>query len=271
MQVGDALVFDRFLLALVVLFLSTASVAIAARADVVPPKGQDKLLPLYPARPTFGSGTVFRLNRSVDGSRYVRVLCRNLFAGVTSERAPYSVKSTLFREPEQFEKATGILYGVLTNAQQTAENLRTKRARSVKLSYEDAVLERLPAAIKLGGDGAAYPLDPVCLDVLARIKAQDDPDPLYLVDRAVAISRFRVEVERGAESTTDAVDIIDVNVDYVSYSKGRDVVEIEAPYYVEMSAVAIVDIGPPVDGADPNTRQVKTGAAQFPLRYRSWE
>jgi len=132
---------DRFSLILMLLCLSTAGVAVSSRADVAPSQGQHALIPLYPARPTFGSGTVFRINRSVDGSRYTRVLCRNLFAGVTPEREPYTVKSAVFTEPGHFDKAAGILYGVLTNAQQTAENLRTKKARSVKLSYQDATLE----------------------------------------------------------------------------------------------------------------------------------
>lgn len=256
---------------LLLLLGSTFAVVLPARADFAPYAGQHDLLPLYPARPTFGSGTVFRINRSVDGSRYTRVLCRNLFAEATPQRKPYAVNSVVYSDPERFDEAAGILYGLLTSAQQTAETLRSNGTRSVRLSYQDAAIEHLPPGIKLSAQGSAYRLNPVCLDALAKLKAKGDLGTIYLVDRALVVNRFRVEIERPADSSGDAVDVLGLNTDYVGHSKGRDAVEIEAPYYIGMNALTIVDIGPASPGKDPSTRVVKTGPATFPDRYRSWE
>jgi len=242
-----------------------------ARGQFAPYAGQHDLLPLYPARPAFGSGTVFRINRSVDGSRYTRVLCRNLFAGITPERVPYPVKGATYTDPDRFDEATGILYGVLTSARQTAETLQAQRTKLLKLSYKDTMLEQLPSRVRLNLGASASSLDAGCLDVLAKLKAEGDSEPLYLVDRALVVNGFRVEIERPPEFTSDATEVLDVNVDYASQSQGKNAVEIQAPYYIGMNVLAIVDIEPALPGADPRTRVVKTGPAKLPERYRSWE
>lgn len=263
---------NRALLLLALLLISNLSLASPTRGELAPYAGQHDLLPLYPARPAFGSGTVFRIKRSVDGSRYTRVICRNLFAGITPQRKPYAVNSAVYSDPERFVEVVGILYGLLTSARQTEENLHTLRARSVKLTYEDAMLEELPPSIKLSESGAAYRLDPVCLTALAELKKEGVRETLYLVDRALVVNRFRIELERPqGGSTRDAVDVLDVNTDYVKHSRGMDVVEIEAPYYIGMNALSIVDIAPAAPGADPDTRVVKAVSAKLPEGYRSWE
>ena len=102
---------NRALLLLSLLLASSFLLASPTQGKFAPYAGQHDLLPLYPARPAFGSGTVFRIKRSVDGSRYTRVICRNLFAGITPQRKPYAVKSAVYSDPERFAEAVGILYG----------------------------------------------------------------------------------------------------------------------------------------------------------------
>ena len=262
----------RTLLLLPLLLAASFALASPTRGDFAPYAGQHDLLPLYPARPVFGSGTVFRIKQSVDGSRYTRVICRNLFAGITPQRKPYDVNSAVYSDPERFAEAVGILYGLLTSARQTEENLHTQRASRIKLSYEDAMLEELPPGIRLSESGAAYRLDPVCLAALAKLKDEGAQDTLYVVDRALVVNRFRIEIERPpGGSTQEAIDVLDVNADYVNQSKGTNAVEIEAPYYIGMNALSIVDIAPASPGADPDVRVVKAVAAKLPDRYRSWE
>ncbi|HMI45109.1 MAG TPA: hypothetical protein VK491_03015 [Gemmatimonadaceae bacterium] len=267
-----AQVINRALLLLSLLLASSFTLASPTRGEFAPYAGQHDLLPLYPARPAFGSGTVFRIKQSVDGSRYTRVICRSLFAGITPQRKPYAVNSALYSDPERFAEAVGILYGLLTSARQTEENLHAQRASHLKLSYQGAMLEELPASIRLSESGAAYRLDPVCLAALAKLKDEGVQDTLYVVDRALVVDRFRIEIERPpGGSTQDAIDVLDVNTDYVKHSKGKEAVEIEAPYYIGMNALSIVDIAPATPGADPDVRVVKAVSAKLPDRYRSWE
>jgi hypothetical protein len=65
-----------------------------------------------------------------------------------------------------------------------------------------------------------------------------------VVDRALVVNRFRIEIERPqGGSTQDAIDVLDVNTDTSNTARhGR--VEIEAPYYIGMNALSIVDIAP---------------------------
>ena len=262
---------DRALLFVSLLLASSFILASPTHGEFAPYAGQHDLLPLYPARPAFGSGTVFRIKQSVDGSRYTRVICRNLFAG-TPQRKPYAVNSAVYSDPERFAEAVGILYGLLTSARQTEETLRAQRASRLKISYQGAMLEELPPGIGLSESGAAYRLDPVCLAALAKLKDEGVQDTLYVVDRALVVDRFRIEIERPpGGSTQDAIDVLDVNTEYVKHSRGTDAVEIEAPYYIGMNALSIVEIAPAAPGADPNVRLVKTVSAKLPERYRSWE
>ena len=93
-----------------------------------------------------------------------------------------------------------------------------------------------------------------------------------MVDRALVVDRFRIEIERPpGGSTQDAIDALDVNTEYVKHSRGTDGVEIEAPYYIGMNALSIVEIAPAAPGADPDVRVVKAMSAKLPERYRSWE
>ena len=242
-----------------------------ARADFAPYAEQHELKPLYPARPNFGSGTVFQLQRSADGSRYVRVLCRNLFAAVDSVRAPIMLKTTRYADPERFSEALGIVYGLLSSAHQAAENLQTQKVSSIALSYKEAEIERLPSTIKLTQAGAAFALDPTCLATLARLKREGSFEEIHVVDRALRVNRFGIEIERPPTHTLDVIEVLGVDREHKFQSKGMNAVEIDAPYYIGMNPLKIVDIEPASPDAKPDTRVVKVAPAKLPERFRAWE
>ena len=242
-----------------------------ARADFSSYVHEHGLRPLYPARPNFGSGTVFRIERSADGSRYARVLCRNLFAAITPVRTPVTLKSMAFSDSRGFTEALGIVYGLLTSARQAEENLQAQHVGVVKLSPMDATLERLPPTLQLTEKGAAFALDSTCLAALTKLRREDKFEGIHVVDRALFVSRFRIELERPPEYTLDAMEVLGVDSDHESQSKGPNAVEIMAPYYIGMSSMLIVDVGAAAPGAAPNKRVVKAAAPKLVERFRAWE
>jgi len=258
-------------LSLPLLLIAACAFSPSADAEFASYAEQHKLAPLYPARPNFSSGTVFRIQRSADGSRYVRVLCRNLFAGVAADRTSVALESTMYSDPERFNEALGVIYGLLFSAKQAEENLQAQKVRAIKLSYGEAAIEKLPSTIALSETGSTLPLDPACLAVLTKLKSEESFEAVHVVDRALFVKRFGVEVERPRESTVDVIEMLGVDSDHKFESKGMNSVEIEAPYYIGMNSLSIVDIGLPESGGKPNMRVVKTGPAKLPERFRAWE
>jgi hypothetical protein len=242
-----------------------------ARADLTSYVQEHGLTRLYPARPNFGSGTVFRIERSADGSRYARVLCRNLFAGITVVRTPIVLKTMAFSDSEGFTEALGIVYGLLTNARQAEENLRAQHIGVVKLFPMDAAIEQLPPTVQFTQTGAAFALDSTCLAALIKLKREDDFEGIHIVNRALFVSRFRIELERPPEYNLDAMEVLGVDSDHETQSKGPNAVEVMAPYYIGMSSMLIVDLGPADPGAAPNKRVIKAAAPKLVARFRAWE
>jgi len=241
------------------------------RADFASYVAQYDLQPLYPARPAFGSGTVFLIDRLADGSRYTRVLCRSLFAHNNATRSPIALKSMEYDDPERFSEAIGIVYGLLENARQTEENLAMHKIRAIKLSYVDTFVERLPWTAKLGETKAPVELDTTCLTALTGHKLEGKREPIYIVDRALRVGRFVVHIERPSESTLDAGHLLDTNSEFDARRNGVDEVEIDAPYYLAMSALLIEDIGPAKAGVKPQMRVVKTRPGKVPEPFRAWQ
>jgi hypothetical protein len=242
-----------------------------ARGDFASYIGQYDLQPLYPARPAFGSGTVFRIDRLADGSRYTRVLCRSLFARSNATRTPIALKGMEYADPERFGEAIGIVYGLLANARLTEENLATHKIRAIKLSYADTFVERLQWMAKLGESNAPIELDATCLTALTRLNQEDKREPIYIVDRAVRVGRFVIHIDRPPGSTLDASHLLDTNSEFNARSNGKDEVEIDALYYLAMSALLIEDIGPAKAGVNPQMRVVKTRPGKVPEPYRAWQ
>jgi hypothetical protein len=242
-----------------------------ARADFASYVAQYDLQPLYPARPKFGSGTVFRIERVADGSRYTRVLCRSLFAGDNATRTPIALKSMEYTDPERFNEAIGIVYGLLANARQTEENLVLHKVRAIKLSYADTFVELLPRMAKVGETNAPVELDATCLTVLTKLKQQGEREPIYVVDRALRVGRFVIHIDRPPESTLDASHLLDTNSEFDARGNGMDEVEIDSPYYLAMSALLIEDIGPAKAGVKSHMRVVKTRPAKVPEPCRAWQ
>ncbi len=199
------------------------------------------------------------------------MLCRSLFAAITPVRTPTVLKSMAYSDSEGFTEALGIVYGLLTNARQAEENLRAQHIGVVRLSPMDAAIERLPPTVQLTQTGAAFALDSTCLEVLTKLKRDDNFEGIHVVNRALFVSRFRIELERPPEYNLDAMEVLGVDSDHETQSKGPNAVEIMAPYYIGMSSMLIVDLGPAVPDAAPNERVVKAAAPKLVARFRAWE
>jgi hypothetical protein len=134
-----------------------------------------------------------------------------------------------FSDSKGFTEALGIVYGLLTSARQAEENLQAQHVGVVKLSPMDATLERLPPTLQLTEKGAAFALDSTCLAALTKLRREDKFEGIHVVDRALFVSRFRIELERPPEYTLDAMEVLGVDSDHESQSKGPNAVEIMAP------------------------------------------
>jgi len=253
---------------LMLAFLS--AFAANAHADFASYVAQYDFTALYPARPNFGSGTVFRIERSPDGSRYTRVICRNLFARRDFVRTAVGLKSVEYDDAERFGEAMGVIYGLLTSSRQSEENLIAQKVTAVKLSYDDAVIERLPATIQPVEAGTPIELDSTCLAALTKLEHEGKDDRIYVVDRALFVNRFTIRVERPSNSTVELAEMLGISPEHEYRSIGMHGVEVTAPYYLGMNALLISEIGPVKPGTRAETRIVKTKSAKLPL-FRAWQ